>query len=554
MDMTVGEKQALQALRKLTGGVKEMTAEEKKAVKESKEHEKAITKLGRESKRVFEQSKTSARRYRDQIRMLNLSKKEGILTEKQHAQAVAFTKREMQAAGNAGRRAFGPQALSMAKGMAASLGLGVGVAGSVAKITEGYQNWLAVAREISAETKKAADDIVAFAALQEGGTKAARVREAEALAVRYGVTDRGQAFNTVQALQSAAGGDFKKGLKAAETVFAASQLGVSVETGREAEVFGAGVQLPPGGAIRKAFVAGQQSAREPETLAKIGPALPFFDDKDLAFAVGAILVKTVKEGQLEVFTRRAGIGLSTVGGLQELFEKGGLGEANRLERLRYLKKQGIETPEQLKEAGVTEIRESIAISGLVRNLAEVERVRGVIARESKAGLLAGKRRGVEAELPTTRLAREVSQAEALYRSEQAFGPVAERMTGIEVEERARGIAAQRMGFRQTAFGARTFDEEGRMPGGAVIRSWIESAIRGLAIRTTPVGVIPGAATRVERALEQIGVPSAGIDELRRLPGLTEEVLQELRTMNAKNQPPVTGSIPGDMLGTEAGDR
>lgn len=152
MDATVEEKRFLDSLRKMAGGVKLMTAEQKKAAKDAKALEKATVKLGREAKRVYEQSKTAAQRYGDKVKMLTQAKKQGILTEKQHAQAVRFTKREMQQAGAAGQRAFGPMALSSIRNIASALGIVGGVAGAVQLVRMEYEKLVEVqqrAKEIA---------------------------------------------------------------------------------------------------------------------------------------------------------------------------------------------------------------------------------------------------------------------------------------------------------------------------------------------------------------------------------------------------------------------
>ena len=124
-------------------------------------------------------------------------------------------------AGKESDKAFGGAALTKLTAYGAGL---VGVSSTVGMITKGYEAQVAAAKELATESRKASNELVAFAALQEGGTKAQRVHQATALAAQFGITDRGEAFNTVQALQSALGGDFEAGMKAAETTFRATQL------------------------------------------------------------------------------------------------------------------------------------------------------------------------------------------------------------------------------------------------------------------------------------------------------------------------------------------
>ncbi len=545
MDMTVDERRALQAMKKLAGGVKEMTAEEKKAVKQAKALEKATVKLGREAKKTYEQSKTAAQRYGDKVKMLNQAKAKGILTEKQHAQAVRYTKTQMQDAGAAGRRAFGPGALSMVRGMAASLGMGMGVAGAVMKITEGYQNWVEITREIATETKKASRALVEFATLQEGGTKMERALEAMNLGTRYGVTEPGLAWDIVQSMQSAAAGDFREGMKRAEVIFAAKYAGIPLEVGQEAEIFGAGKGLPPGQSIRMAQIAGEASARTAEPMARIGQAVSYWKDPSIAYAAAAVLSKSLTPGKLEVHVRRAAMGLSRTGVLQPLFEEAALGEAGPMERLRYLKKQGVTDADELQflasKAGVpkVDVRAKKAISDLVVNLAHVERTLERIRTEAVPGVVYEKVQKIEKELPTTKLTRQLDKAEAMFVAGRAFDTEAQE---LELRRHARGIAADRLKFRQTGFGRRVIDEEGRVSGANVFWAKMEAHIAEFLIQS-PLGVfIPGAYTGDRYAgLEKLGYPGTGTEELKKLNALTEEVLIELRTgndpFNTKNQPP-----------------
>ena len=96
MDMTVDEKRALQAMKKLAGGVKEMTAEEKKAVKEAKALEKANVKLGQEAKRVWNSVRSPMQKYNEQMKQATklLGKKK--LTVDQYRQAQKTYRLELQ--------------------------------------------------------------------------------------------------------------------------------------------------------------------------------------------------------------------------------------------------------------------------------------------------------------------------------------------------------------------------------------------------------------------------------------------------------------------------
>lgn len=339
---------------------------------------------------------------------------------------------------------------------------GAGITMAVGKATQAHELWLQTLREISTEATKASSEIIAFAALQEGGTKAARVMEAAGLAQRYGVTERGLAFDTVQALQSAPGSSFERGMASAETVFALSQLGVPLASAKELEVMGLSQGQEPGDAARRAYVAGQESSRDPATIAKAGAAMKFWTDKEVGFAAAGVLSGSVREDELQTYLKRAGIGLSPVGGLQEYMEARGEGGATQLERLGLLHGWGITSPAALEAAGISEIREAEAISDLARGYPEILGIRGLIQERAVPGLLAGEREAVEREIPITQQAREIETLKAMWGDETAFGAAAPGANLQEIEQRQRGLAYRRMGIEAIGpFGSvDAIDEEG----------------------------------------------------------------------------------------------
>ena len=144
LNVTANEKAAFQALRKLAAGIKGVDKEAEKLNKETKAATKAHKQLERQATRTYDRSKSGAQKYRDQVRMLNQAKKAGILTERQHAQAVRHTKQQFIAAGDAGRRAFGPRALSSIRSITGALGLVGGVAGAVQLARSEWESYIEV--------------------------------------------------------------------------------------------------------------------------------------------------------------------------------------------------------------------------------------------------------------------------------------------------------------------------------------------------------------------------------------------------------------------------
>lgn len=460
LDMNADERgvvRAFQAVRKQAEGLglnlKGLTQISNKAAA-------AEAKLAREAKRVFTETRTPMENYLQKKRSLNTLLQQNKINQETYNRAIRKAQGEYLSAGKAGKQAFGPQALSMVRNLAGGLGMTLGVGGAIAAINRGYETWLQNIREIASEANKASGEIIALAALQEPGQKRERVMEAAALAARYGVSARGEAFDTIQALQSALGGDWRKGMKAAETVFAATQVGIPVEKGKELEILGAGQGQQPGQALRRAYVAGQASGRDPAALAGAAPGLKFFKDKDFAFAFAAVLAGTVKTAQLPVYLKQAGIGLSRTGPAQERFEEMALGRASQQERLAALHKAGIDTEEELKEFGFNEIRQREALLGVVRLYKDVVRIKDDIETKAKPGIFMRHRGQVEEELPGMKTSREIEVLKTKAKDELAFGVGGTKAREVERMQYVRGLALRRLGREQTMW-MDLIDEEGR---------------------------------------------------------------------------------------------
>ncbi len=332
-----------------------------------------------------------------------------------------------------------------------------GVLGAVNRINAGYEVWLQNTKEIAEATAKASNEIIAFAALQAGGTKAQRVETVTGLAAGFGIQDRGQAFNAVQALQSAIAQArpnlsesqaYESGLRAARTVFRATQVGIPLQSGLEAEVLGAAQGAKPGDFIRYSFAAGQASARDPATLATAAPSLVFFDDKQFGFAVAAQLAGTFGT-ETATFTKAAGIALSDVSKLSDTFKKLDVGEgATRFERLGALAEAGVRTPEDLAKLGLKEIRQAQAVSNLVQNVPAIVGIQSAIESQAKPGLLLAQRQAVEGEIPIVETQRKRDILRAAVTSEQAFGEHALGRSEADLKQIIRALAFERIGADQ----------------------------------------------------------------------------------------------------------
>ena len=368
---------------------------------------------------------------------------------------------QLQAAGRAGQQAFGSQALSQLKSMAAGF---MGVGALVSGISRSLQVWRQNISEIAAEANKASRELLAFAALQEGGTKGKRVEQAYKLAQRYGIKERGVAFDTVQAMQSVMGGDIQKGMAASQEIFAATLAGMKLEDAKEVATLAAGLGFDPGTALRRAHAAGEASSRSPKELAKAAAGLKYWQDREVGWAAAATLAGTGRSQELRTYLKRGGAALSTApGAIQKKFAGMGMGEAGQLQRLEKLAELGVTTPEAAGKFGFTEVREREAVSDLVKRLPELKRTIGAIREQAGSGLFQRERAAIEAEIPMTRLQRETDTLATMAADEAAFGPGGEKAQRIEVGMAKIGLALRRRGAEQFYLWD-MLDEEGRLSG------------------------------------------------------------------------------------------
>ena len=360
-----------------------------------------------------------------------------------------------QAAGGADKVAAG--LLSIGTGLVG----GMGVLGAVNRVNQAYEVWRANMAEISAEATKAAGEILAFTALQEGGTRAEAVQRASDLGTAYGVADRGEAFSTVQAMQSMHG-SLAKGMAAAENIFAASQVGIPVELGREVEVQGRSQGMGVGELLRSTFVAGEASGRDPAAVATAAPGLKFFDDKHFGLALVSQLAGTIRPREIPTYTKRAGEALGDTSMLMEWFEKQGVGEgATQRERLAALAEAGIDTQKEYAEIGLTEKVQQESLMSVVPLFAKVDELTDAIREQSAdEGMFLKKRAAIEEELPWMKPVREAAIMESRQADALAFGDQRDAAVRLERQEKMQGTALTEMGMRQ-AFWFDLQDEKGK---------------------------------------------------------------------------------------------
>lgn len=421
---------------------------------------------------------------------------------------------------------------ALAKSVAGAAAAFLSVGAARQAVASTFETWRTNLREISEETRRASSDIISFAALQQVGAKAPSVQRAASLAQRYGITDRPAAFNTVQALQSILGGDLNAGLAAARGVFAATQVGVPLDVGREAEILGIARGNAPGLTLRRLFLAGQASGRDPELITKASDALKFYADEVFGAAAIAAVAEAGRGDEARTYARRAAIGLSRTGSAQPFFESIGMGESTIRQRAFELARRGIDTEEELVGIlGMNEIRERVGVMDIVRGIQRggIQNIeRAIRGGQGEVGLFERQRGEIESEMPWAATAREIDMLRAMRADEQVFG-AGQKGTRRTREELIRGLALERMGMRQF-LGFDLIDAEGRATELATFFVGLTSMLEAVG-RAGPTGGAPAmgqefggpAGQRPQSSLEQLREEMQRLrEELRNNTAATEE--------------------------------
>jgi len=309
--------------------------------------------------------------------------------------------------------------------IAAGLGIPMGIGQAISFINSGVQQWRQQMGEIAKLARETTTEMIAFSQVQEKGTTGARAREVAKMGVPYGMAP-GAALSTFQMLQAQLGGKYGETAAAFEQVGRLKLGGVPIESAREAVLVGMGLGVSPGVAARAPYAAGIESARTPaEMAAAAGIALPAYrgigGGLPFGYAVMSQLSSVVPAEQLGTYTARAGTGLTDLKFWKRYrFKEPG---ADPWKQLEFLAGKGWTTQQALQKAGLTEERETRALSILLADLpafrARTERIKGMIAQP---GIMGEQMRETETQLTQTRLAREIAATEAALAEEKVFGP------------------------------------------------------------------------------------------------------------------------------------
>ena len=392
-------------------------------------------------------------------------------------------------------------AAKMAKGFAGALGLAGGVAGAIVAVNRGFDTWLTNVKAVSTASRKAANDIIAFAAIQAGGESQQAVFEAAKLGQKYGLTDRGAVFNTVQAMQSGSGGDRAKGMRKAERIFQAMSVSgsdLSLESATEVEAVGGALNLGAGTGLRRAYIMGQLSEKTPGAAAEVFPKLVDYGEKEnlRGAAVGTQMLSLFDAAKAGTFAKAVAIGTSNK--YEKAYKTIGIGrDATRMERLQALKDKGIDTVDELRDLGITEQRQQVGLATIVTNLDKVKRYRKEIEERDVPGLFAGKRKQLVGDLPFLEQEERIRQVETQF--QDISGGIVPGRQGarasalrFEIKRKERATAIRSLGLETGLFGKARITPEGDLTPWGVKEMMASESLLG-PVRPAGPGVHPSAA-------------------------------------------------------------
>lgn len=431
-----------------------MTSEEQAAEKGLEKLRKKNDQLMKSLKETRAQAKAAEA---ELIRMGGSSEKVDELNRR-----IAKLEKELAKVGNRAS-IIGPKMIS---GIASAAAGYLSVSTAVNAISSAHDNWRNNIDNIAVRMKGLIKDMTVFAAMQSVGTKSERIGQILGVGARHGVTDSDALFNTVQAIQSSYKGlteeqAFKQGLSASEVVFAAAQMGIPYRRALQLETQGALQGAKPGQFIRKAYIAGEASATDPETVALAAGSLLSFEDKDFGFGVAAVIAEAKGE-QTPQYLRAAGHALYGVSRPEQekFFKKHGLGtNATQQQRLEKLAELGIDTVPEFAAAGFREKEVVEALQFLVTNIGSVRHIQGLVAGDADPlSFFFGKRAQFEAEVPAAKLIKEGEIIEAGKNKDVFSQPGSLAALSIQNEEKLRARALARLGI-ESVLGISAFSDE-----------------------------------------------------------------------------------------------
>jgi hypothetical protein len=210
-------------------------------------------------------------------------------------------------------------------------------------------------------------------------------------------------------------------------------------------------------------------------VAKGAPAFAQFPgEHDFAAGVLGVLAGSLPAEQIREAAQSTAKTLSSTGALQEYFESIGKGDASLEARLSALVQGGVNTPDALVQAGVTEdlAKRSLTILTSAANFAQLQNIQSAVESRNEPGMIMEMFAQTMRDNPSLAAAKQVDIAQAQFKANQL-----REESAIPASEETRrqvqlGTALQQQGIRQF-LGFDLVDQTGAARFGATPLSWLE---------------------------------------------------------------------------------
>jgi len=214
---------AVEAMDRLAKQSRVLSAEEEEAAQKKQalidEARRKQEELGRSGQRVWDQTRTPLERYNAKLLDLNRLVQKGAIDQETFRRATQRAKDELDRAGEAGQKAFGPQALSMLSRFGTALGITGGVAGAVALVRKEYQSLIETQKEagrLSVGAAGAESAALANLAPETTQERESYLKQARAIARRRGVPLSAVHMRAADALSARGEGSVADAMRAVE--------------------------------------------------------------------------------------------------------------------------------------------------------------------------------------------------------------------------------------------------------------------------------------------------------------------------------------------------
>lgn len=446
---TGDEKDLLRSQEAIAKGTEKISDEYRKAAKEAAE-------LDRAAKRMLANIETPQEAHNERLKTLNRLLETGRINQEQFERATVKSHQTLRAQNTQVTSGLSNIATSVGGVVAGYVGVSQAIGGIITLIDE----WDEKQKRLAEKANETARGVVPFLSLQPEGTGQQRLQQVVSTA--QGELSVTQAADAAQAIQSVTG-SFTDAIDGLKAVVEGSRLRIDPELGTELVVQGLQSNLPADFMLRAAFVAGAESAREPQAIARAASSEAQFKGDELLGVTVAAAMAGREPNAVNELTRAVAKALSPDGQGESFFRRQGLdATSTREQRLNAMAAAGVDTMEEIRSVvGITEDTGARALFNVLGNWEMFTGMKQRIEQKMpNANILRETRDQIERDSPFTMLQRLQRESEGAFEQATSFDTDAQtrRLRHLMLREQ---LTKRGLGTRNL-FGFEMFDEDGSL--------------------------------------------------------------------------------------------